>query len=200
MITDAKEYYKELYRIQDHNFQLQAVLVPSSERIYDIDLNTRKVSVPEYLSVETDHKAEVIYFRVDRYFDYMDLSEIPCVIQYINALGESHYAVPSYVDIYTEKGSDKILIPWVIDGAATVAAGDVQFVFRFYKMDSEEHFVYNFTTIPAKAKVLHGMKPEEFKPEDSGELFKPDTVLQMEQHIKDLENLIQNNLLYWVEA
>ena len=81
MITNATEYYKELYRIQDHNFQLQAVLVPSSERIYDIDLNTRKVSVPEYLSVETDHKAEVIYFRVDRYFDYMDLAEIPCVIQ-----------------------------------------------------------------------------------------------------------------------
>lgn len=200
MITNASEYYSELYRIQDHNIQLRAVLVPSSERIYDIDLNTRKVDAPEYLSVQTDHKSEVIYFRVDRYFDYMDLAEIPCVIQYINADGEPHYAVPSYIDAYTEKGQDKLLIPWVIDGAATQAAGDVQFSFRFYKMDTDKTFLYNLTTLPATAKVLHGMDPDEFKPENSGELFKPDTVLQMEQHIKDLENLITANLLYWVEA
>ena len=43
MITNANEYYQELYRIQDHNFPLKAVLVPSDERIYNVDLSTRKV-------------------------------------------------------------------------------------------------------------------------------------------------------------
>lgn len=199
MITNASEYYSELYRIQDHNFQLRAVLVPSSERIYDINLNTRKVDAPEYLSVQTDHKAEVIYFRVDRYFDYMDLAEIPCVIQYINAAGEAHYAVPSYIDAYTEKGQDKLLIPWVIDGAATQAAGDVQFSIRFYKMSADDKFIYNFTTLPATAKVLHGMDPKEFKPEEDNFLT-PGTVLELQQTIKDLQNLVTANLLYWTEA
>ena len=199
MITNANEYYQELYRIQDHNFPLKAVLVPSDERIYNVDLSTRKVEAPEYLSVQTDHKAEVIYFRVDRYFDYMDLAEIPCVIQYINALGEPHYAVPSYIDAYTEKGEDKLLIPWVIDGAATKAAGDVQFSIRFYKMETNETFLYNFTTLPTTAKVLNGMDPDEFKPEED-EFFTPEAVLQLQQTIKDLQNLVTANLLYWTEA
>lgn len=200
MITQEKDYYRNLYKIQDHNFPLKADLMPSDERIYDIDLNTREVSIPPYLSVQTDHKAETLYFKVDRFFDYMDLAEASCVIQYINALGESHYAVPQYFDIYSLEGEDKMLIPWVIDGAATKAAGEVKFVFRFYKMDSDKHFLYNFTTVPAVGLILHGMDPEEFKPEDSGELFTPDTVLQMEQYIKNMDALIKDNLLYWVEA
>lgn len=200
MITDSKEYYSELFKIQDYNFPLKAHLLPSDEEIYHIDLNTRTVTVPEYISVQTDHRAETIYFRINRFFGNMDLAETACVIQYINAAGESHYAIPPYFDIYSLEADDEMIIPWIIDGAATKTAGEVQFVFRFYKMEDGKTFTYNFTTLPAVGKVLYGMDPKDFKPEDSNELFTPDSVLQMEQYIKNMDALIRDNLLYWIEV
>ena len=64
MITTPKEYYDLLYRIQDENKPSLAVLLPSNEKIYEIDMNSRKIEAPKYLSVELDHRAETIYFKV----------------------------------------------------------------------------------------------------------------------------------------
>jgi hypothetical protein len=164
MITTANEYYATLAQIQDLNFPVQAVFTPSNEHIYEVDLNKREVSMPEFLSVETDHKSETIYFKLNRFFDYMDLSRTACVIQYINAAGESHYYPVPYYDCITFLDEDKMLVPWVIDGAATKTAGTVKFSIRFYRI-AEGHFIYNLTTKTASAKVLHGMVGQ-FLPED----------------------------------
>jgi hypothetical protein len=59
------------------------VFLPYAHNIYDIDLNTRTIRGPSVLSVQRDHKSEIIYFKVDRYFDYMDLSNTVCIIEYI---------------------------------------------------------------------------------------------------------------------
>lgn len=80
MITTAAEYEQYLARIQDENAPSIAILLPSDERIYNVDLNSRKIEAPEFLSVEKDHHAECIYFMVDRFFDNMDLSNTVCVI------------------------------------------------------------------------------------------------------------------------
>jgi hypothetical protein len=86
------------------------------EKIYNIDLNTRKVEEPKFISVIEDHASEVIYFSVDRFFDYMDLATMTCLIEYINAKGEKGiYAVPFY-DIQTLRDEGKMLLPWVING------------------------------------------------------------------------------------
>lgn len=37
MITTAKEYYENLYRIQDKNPPSLAVLLPHDERIYEVN-------------------------------------------------------------------------------------------------------------------------------------------------------------------
>ena len=97
MITTPKEYYDKLWQIQSENAPTLAILLPSAERIYNIDLNKRTIDAPEYLSVSEDHNAETIYFKVDRFFDNVDLSNTVCIIQYVNALGEERvYAVPFY--------------------------------------------------------------------------------------------------------
>ena len=115
-----------------------------------------------------DHRAETIYFTVDRYFDHIDLATTVCVVQYINAAGEGRvYAVPFY-DIETfsghrgskNEGDDmpKILFPWCIEGEATKEAGDVQYSVRFYKInEGGKFFQYNLNTLPVTSKVLHGM-------------------------------------------
>lgn len=166
MYTDSKEYMALLYHIQDTNAPSLAVLAPSYEPFYEIDLETRMIHAPEILSVKSDHKSETVYFKVARWYDGVDLTTMCCIIQYINAANEGRvYAVPFYdVDTCSGEEKDTILFPWVIDGEATKAAGDVKFSVRFFKLDSSgQYLLYNLNTLPTTGKVEKGieMKYEE---------------------------------------
>ena len=71
MITTPRDYYNLYHRIQSENAPSLAVLLPTDEKIYNVDLNARTVEAPEYLSVEKDHRAETIYFKVNRFYDLL---------------------------------------------------------------------------------------------------------------------------------
>jgi hypothetical protein len=169
MITSAEEYYKLLYKIQDQNAPSLAVMLPSDEKIYNIDLESRTIEAPEYVSVEKDHLSEIIYFKCPRYYDSMDLSTTVCIINYINAEGTPFlFAVPFYdVDTLsshsTEDGTEEpyILFPWAIEQGATAVAGEIQFSIRFYKLDPSGTIVqYSLNTLPATTTVLEGIEKE----------------------------------------
>lgn len=168
MITSANEYWSMLYRIQSENAPDLALLLPRSEKILNVNLESREIEAPEFLSVETDHRAETIYFKCPRFYDNMDLATTTCIIQYINAAGEGRvYAVPFY-DVQTfskydpETGVDEpmMLFPWLIDGDATKASGEVKYAIRFYKMNGTNLVTYNLNTLVASSKVLHGLDNE----------------------------------------
>jgi len=93
--------YEDLLFDIQNNFEQNTHIVellPSSEdQIFDIDLETRTIEVPQFLSVRYDHNAEIIYFRCARYLDNMDLVNTVCVIEYVNADGKPGlYWVPYY--------------------------------------------------------------------------------------------------------
>ena len=157
-------------------------LSPSDDQIVDIDLNTREIKAPKFLSVQYDHNAEIIYFRCNRYYDNMDLANTVCVIQYLNAehiemnpdspnVGKKTrdagiYWVPYYdLDHWKAKESDPsyedptILIPWAVGGLATAYEGTVTYSGRFYRLgeDDEHTYLYNMSTKPAKGEVLWGI-------------------------------------------
>ena len=69
MITTPQDYYSKLHLIQDTNKPTIAVLLPSDEKTFNVNLSTRTIDAPEYLSVAKDHLAETIYFVMDRYYD-----------------------------------------------------------------------------------------------------------------------------------
>jgi hypothetical protein len=50
--------------------------------VYDIDLDTREITAPKFLGVLKDHSSETIYFRINRFHDFMDLANVACIIQY----------------------------------------------------------------------------------------------------------------------
>lgn len=104
MITTAEQYNNMLWRIQDPNKPSAALLLPSEESVYDIDLATRTINAPQMLSIEKDHSAETIYFIVDRYYCGIDLANTSCIIQFINKGAtppiERYYPVP-YYDVTT---------------------------------------------------------------------------------------------------
>lgn len=161
MIISVDEYIKYLSYIQSNNRPAIAVL-PSTEKVYNIDLKTRQIETPEYLSVEHDHKSETVYFKVNRFFDYMDLSETTCIVQYITADNKARIYVVPFYDITSFSKEDKMLIPWCVDGGATAVAGPIQYSIRFYKVDAEgQQFLYNLNTSPARSKILYGMEVQE---------------------------------------
>jgi hypothetical protein len=77
-----------------------------------VDLNTRKISAPPFLSVEADHSAEIIFFSIDRYYDSMDLSQLVGMIQFRDAKNREYYYVIPYYD--TTSVEQKIIFPWNI--------------------------------------------------------------------------------------
>lgn len=160
MITTPQEYYEKLAQIDELSKSQVALLMPHDERIYNIDLNARTIDAPEFLSVEADHRAETIYFLVDRFYDNVDLSTTNCIIHYINADGEARvYPVP-FLDIETFSEDNKMLIPWLIEGAATKAAGKVTYAVKFFKIireDNQPAVSYELNTLLATSQVLHGM-------------------------------------------
>lgn len=176
-IIKEQEFLSNLYAIQSLN-PPSYVLFPDTKKTYDISLETREINAPEFLSVSKDHDSETIYFRINRFHDYMDLSNTTCVIQYITPDKKAHlYAVPFY-DILTEKASNMMIFPWCVDGNVTKYSGIVNFSIRFFvasqRVETEESFdeegnivtnnvakydlIYNLATIPAQSSVMDGME------------------------------------------
>lgn len=159
------------------------------------------------MSVEYDHAAETIYFKMGRFYDNMDLSTLTCIIQYINANGDARiYAVP-FFDIETYAETQEMLIPWCIEGDATAFDGPVEYAIRFYKVDAEidgdgtiksVKYIYNMNTLISKSKVLHGMPPmeasEPYKEDPESQVAKE--LLLLLQRVDRLENTWD---IYWLE-
>ncbi len=195
MVTNAQDYEAALWEIQTNYQTRKAILLPKDERIYDIDLNTRKISAPTFLSVSKDHEAETIYFKFDRYFDYIDLTTKACVIQYTNANGDSYiYPVP-YFDIETFASENKVVIPWCIQGKATEKAGLVKFAVKWYSINESKKLTYSFNTLVAEGQILQGQNPNEMNWENDQIDLSP----ELAELIQDLEYAYNNNTftLYW---
>lgn len=150
-----------------NNKPLLSFILPSDERTFDIDLSSRTISVPTFLSVAKDHRAETVYFLVDRIYEYKDLATTSCMIEFINAEGKGgfypvpFYDISSYPRYFGKDGvtyEAKMIIPWCIEGDVTAASGPVQFAIRFYELDETgKKFSYNIRTQVATAQILEGM-------------------------------------------
>lgn len=200
MITTNQEYFANLDILQNINLPAYALL-PSAEDTLKIDTKTRIVEAPEFLSIEKDHKAETLYFEVDRRVGYVDLAKTYCTIIYNNAnkdAGTRYYAVP-YYDITSKQG--KIIFPWVLDGNISLQSGIVEFSIQFFKVDTilrgedtaEKIISYSLNTLPAYSKVLTGIQEKEPSLQDDYKL----TPTQYESLSVSIAELKQAQKLYW---
>ena len=201
MITTAEQYNSYLPVINNANPPTYAAL-PTADNIYNIDINTREVSAPSFLAVEKDNSSATIYFIVDRYVDYMDLSLTCCIITYKNAKGDTClYSVPFY-DIYTYAHVNKMIIPWNLDASVTEAPGTIEFAFQFliiknniYNPETkkkDKQIVYSLNTQIAKSVVLSGIDMQNL-----GEKYtlSPSAYQSLSLQLNALENLIQNDYM-----
>lgn len=161
-IQSLPVYYEWLDRMRGlDNYDLFRIPVEEQEGYFDIDLNTRVISVPgalkdgnlpirsssfkeNGLGVQGDHAAEVIYFRCARYFDNMDLAlcqqnaanpdatQGACWIQW-KRTGDitPHVSLAYNFDV----NEDELIFGWVLGDEATETAGELEFSVRFVQWD-----------------------------------------------------------------
>ena len=152
MITGSQEYLEYL---ASYNPPTILARIPANEPVYTINLNTRAVTAPTYLGVESDHNAEYLFYEMDRYMDNFDLAQCVGVITFRNAKNEEYMQVIPAYDIQSAPG--KIIFAWDIQSPITKYAGVVQFAFKFFKMDKASgELLYELNTLVAKSKVLVG--------------------------------------------
>ena len=203
-------YKSLLYEIQEASSKgptTDTIIVPSNIRLYTIDLNTREIDAPEYLSVQHEHYAETVYFLVDRYYDNMDLAQTTCVVQYVTNNESYVYAVP-FCDVTTYP--DKIIIPWCISGSATQYAGTVRYLVRFYMIDEQSvigdndsydpsgaEFSYSLSTVPASSRVMYGLPIDNALDDEE---YHIETNTKFFELLNVFSQMIDNGTTYWVDV
>lgn len=212
--SNVREYNELLWKIQDQNKPVTAILLPSDELLGEVDLDNRQVILPvldptdpTFLSVQHDHYAETVYLKCPRYFDNTDLSTTVCIIQFVNANGKQGiYRVPFY-DVVTYRDDYIMLVPWCIDGLVTEAQGEITFALRFYLIDGttitinedqtrnfdQMKYLYNMNTLPQHAKIKFGLDALSTNEETD---IPPSTV---EWLLNRMQNLEDNTDLWWID-
>lgn len=159
-ITSLNEYFS--YIIQLTNINKTYTRLPLDEEPFEIDTNTRQIKVPEHfakngISVQGDEIAEVVYFKVRKYFDTVDLSKRDILIQWRSAQEKEDgtgmiegVSVPWNIDI--ESDPDYIIFGWPISSKITGAAGEITFAVRFYEY-KDNSIVYSLSTLDQRVSV-----------------------------------------------
>lgn len=207
MKVSPQEYNSLVGRLIDPNEYTNFLRIPTDEPIYEIDLNQRKINVPEFLSVEEDHNSEIIWFKTDRFYDNIDLYESTCWIQYINANNEEYfYAAPIIIGAQ-EFGNEQILIPWAISKEVAKATGVISFSFQFFKLSEDKNrFLYVLNTQVAKSKILAGLRVDPMAFLTDGEKEETDVLPEREWLANEITKLYDaystlsgDYKLYWID-
>lgn len=195
-IKDLNTYYLYLNKIKEKgttNYELfrLPVNMDGGEGYFEIDANTRKITVPSNLVVvQGDQCAEIVYFRVSKFFDITDFGIFDnnnpdaygkCIVQW------SHQDNPEdehYDEVFGfEIDSDYIYFGWILGGDVTSTPGIVKFSVRFYAVnDAGTYYDFSWSTLEAELKIHSSL---DFN------------VLTFDKtQINDLSNLVQTRPLY----
>lgn len=128
------------------------------ERLFDIDANTRKISIPQDfvsngVSVQGDKFAETLYFMVDRFYDAMDLNSADIYVQWTTPDGVSGVSIPWVIDI--KSIPNKIIFGWALSSDITKVPGNLQFSVRFYQWNdnTRQDLRYSLSTLTHSVNI-----------------------------------------------
>lgn len=159
-----QEWLTMLKNLQDAVTEVLNIPDVDGKRHYiDVDLSKREIKLPssyyaDFLDVQNDHLAAEIWFRMDRYFDDVDLSRTTCVIEYINAAGEGRICPILSIDTVTFNG--QLCVCWQVGREATKQAGKIKFILHFYTLDTQDDklvYSYSLSTRPCEATILKSL-------------------------------------------
>lgn len=137
--------------------------LPLDEEPFFIDANKRSITVPKDfasngVSVQGDEIAEILFFKINRFFDATDLSLCDIYVQWrsseLDEEGKPKEGVSrTWIhDVDSEPGY--LIFGWPISSAITKAAGNITFSVRFYRLDDGNDLIYSFSTLDQTVKIL----------------------------------------------
>ena len=160
-ITSLNEYFSYITALARIN-PIYTVL-PLDEEVFTIDANTRKITVPEVfqqngISVQGDEIAEIIYFKINRFYDAIDLATKDIYIQWksaaLNEEGSQKegISVPWCIDLKSEP--NYIIFGWPISSKITEAAGQITFAVRFFEFEAgSKKLTYSLASLSQTVQV-----------------------------------------------
>lgn len=208
----TEEFKEYLYRLQ--NQILPTVRpIPSDANLLPVKLSTREIEIKdtvyeEFLSIETDHRSETVYFSIDRFYNDIDLMECSCIIEYINAGDQARIYPVTLRDLRkvdnpeTGFSENKMIIAWNLGNEATAYDGLIKFAITFFRVSYEVNpntqLPYNFQilyalhTLPQVGRIHKGMG---YYTEQKKELLNYYTL--NDQHFIALMGMINQKNVYW---
>lgn len=149
------------------------VRLPVDEAVFYVDGDTRKITVPKEFSsngvgIVGDELAEIVYFKIDRYFDIVDLASenMNIYIQWENASGEKGASLAYAKSVEQEEdGNDFVYFGWALTSKITGKAGNVKFNVRILKLENDTNtegqvirsVAYSFNTQTATVAIKAGL-------------------------------------------
>lgn len=153
-ISSLNEYFSVIEDLANEDPKF--TMLPLDEEPFFIDANSRVINPsPSFprnvVGVRGDQVAEIIYFKINRYFDATDLAEQDIYIEWENAKKEPGLSKEYVRDITSDP--DYIIFGWPLALQITEYAGTVKYAIRFYKLkdlqDGTKEIVYSFSTQPS---------------------------------------------------
>lgn len=169
-VTPGKNQFSSLAEYYGHIADLfnqakyEYIMVPLDEEPFNIDLNTRTITVPSSFnkctSVQNDVLAETIIFVTDRYFDFMDLANVNIYVQWTTPDGFNGATRVEMRDLESEPG--KIKFAWPLNNLITKVPGTVKFAVRFFALDNnnEQTLAYSLNTLASEIIIKPALQPD----------------------------------------
>lgn len=162
--------------------------LPLNEPFLEINANTRAITVPaslKQIGVRGDKFAEIVFFKIDRYYDAVDLDTRHIYIEWELPDGTKGISRDFLRDTQSEK--DKIIFGWVIGDELTKQVGNIRFAVRFVEWTHDKDassdaatsgtsLAYSFSSLPAQITIVDSLDYSLF--EDSAEEQMIDTLGQ----------------------
>lgn len=142
-------------------------MLPLDEDYFEIKADERKIYVPKIfekgIGVQGDMMAETIIFRINRFFDAVDLHTCDIWVQWERVKDPSAKFVTQLnsdeaakLVVLSEDG-EFLLFGWSISQLVAEVAGQIKFSIRFIKESEDGQLQYSFSTTPATLTVNPGL-------------------------------------------
>lgn len=149
------------------------LIMPLDEPFFEIDANARAIKIPDNfkkngIGVQNDHWAEILYFKVDRYYDYQDLASLNIFInwEFVGAGqrngGEQEIKVSKAFAPDPDFDPNFLIFGWVVDRSMCPRKGSLKFSVTF--TDSAHPGLaqgYQLSTLISQVNVNEGLVPQQ---------------------------------------
>lgn len=164
-----------------------------SNKVYEIDLDTRAVKVPagEVIGVYHDKDVNRLTFEVPAMYKGIDLTDYQISINYMNEEEQKDVYLVNECSISMDASDrpETITFEWLVGATACAVAGTVSFTICFKKLDSDGNILNEINTKLTKMKVLEGCEAVESEIE---ERYMTDLAGQLYKEMEDVKKSVSD--------